>query len=272
MIHGASKALLFLSAVGLQGCEILTPSEDCRFDSDCSGAEVCAYGSCTEPYSYTSTPTVGSGGVTPQPGDCTELTPLVWTGTQACFRLNDFELALLAELTTVWKTAPSTICSYDGSLGGQGPCGVLLPGNAFYCGVDQSIGWDVPFMNYQFSVHGDFAAVTVLAHEWGHLNQDLTQYAFMGTKAGELHADCQAGIFAAIEEDRGNLNVGDVCEAFSTLVSAGDPVYTPWFQPQQHGTAAERVASFERGYFGALQNLDALCGNAPLSVMRALCD
>lgn len=207
-------------------------------------------------------------------GTCADLPGADWFGDIPCTPLSDNHFFVAGELVTFWGTSPSLICNYDGNAGGQGPCGPLAPGNAFYCGADDSISTDFNFLNQQFFAFGDFAPVTILAHEWGHLNQhDLGLLQGSSNKALELHADCQAGIFAAYEADIGNLSAGDVEEAFGSLCAAGDPATSPWFQPGAHGTCEERLSAFQFGFSGAQQQLSSLCsGRDQLSTMRSICE
>ena len=93
----------------------------------------------------------------------------------------------------------------------------------------------------------------------------------MGNQAAELHADCQAGMFAAVEERDGLLDVGDVCEAFRGLCAAGDPFESPWFQPGAHGTCEQRTQAFETGYQGMKALLDEDCETTPAAAIQRIC-
>jgi predicted metalloprotease len=85
----------------------------------------------------------------------------------------------------------------------------------------------------------------------------------------EQHADCQAGIFAAVEEAAGNLQMGDPDEAYSSLCDGGDR--TGWFDPNGHGTCQDRVNAFRWGYSNATTHLAEICGPAAQSVMVEIC-
>lgn len=241
---------------------------ECRSAVDCYFGQFCANNTCVNDDG--GDPTAGDPTQGQEPGDCGELAALQWSGAQPCMLLNPYEFFIVGELQTMWRGGPDIICSYDGSVQISSACGPLATNGAFQCPLDDSIAWDVDFMNSQAAMHGDFAPVTIAAHEWGHRNQ-----AFLGlgpvNKSLELHADCQAGMFAAVAEHRGLLDMGDVYEAFSSLCMAGDAMGSPWFTPGAHGTCTERVSAFEAGYLGALDSLDLVCGSRPLDVMRDIC-
>ena len=52
-------------------------------------------------------------------------------------------------------------------------CGKALLNNAFYCGADHSIYYDLNFLRDELDSNGDFGPVLIIAHEWGHLVQSL---------------------------------------------------------------------------------------------------
>jgi hypothetical protein len=216
-------------------------------------------------------PGPGSGSGSNESGNCTKLPSMSWRGTQVCYAIGQFAQQVVDELTTIWGTEPSLICAYLPADGRVGPCGLLGANNAIYCGADNSIAWDVDFMNAQFTQFGDFAPVAITAHEWGHRNQALAGLFNPGRSPfqNEQHADCQAGVFAAIAEERGRLNMSDVMEAFASLCSAGG--LSGWFDPTSHGTCAERVNAFQHGYTFGKQQLSRLCSTARLQTMLAIC-
>jgi len=174
------------------------------------------------------------------------------------------------ELRTVWGTEPDTICSYLPDEKREGSCGPALENNAFYCAADNSIAWDEAFMYKQSTEWGVFAYVMIIAHEWGHRNQEFVGL-FDGKRTtfqNEQHADCQAGVFAAVEESRGLLEMGDVMAAFNSLCASGGT--SGWFDPGSHGTCEERVGAFENGYLLGAERLDALCSPTHSERIRTL--
>ena len=132
------------------------------------------------------------------------------------------------------------------------PCGQALMNNAFYCSASNSIYYDYNFISRIYSQVGDYAAVSIIAHEWGHLVQ--TQ---LGISNGryfsiqmELQADCFAGSYTKYAEATGKLEAGDLEEAGAGLFNAGDPKEMPWFAAQAHGKSMQRISAFLDGYNG----------------------
>ena len=191
------------------------------------------------------------------------------SGAASCAPLSQVETFAAGRLTGLWQTAPTTLCAY--TQGTASACGMLGPQNAFYCPGDNGIFWDYDFLSEQSTEHGDFAPVVIMAHEWGHRNQEALGL-FGGTRVqvmNELHADCQAGIFAAVEEASGNLQMGDVEAAWSSLCAYGGTA--SWFDPAGHGSCQERVDAFHWGYVSARSNLAELCGGCAFEAMATLC-
>jgi predicted metalloprotease len=141
----------------------------------------------------------------------------------------------------------------------------------FYCPLDEHVYLDLGFyeeLKQKFGASGDFAQAYVIAHELGHHVQHL-----MGTDARmrqaqesnpsqanelsvrlELQADCYAGVWANSAQQRQKLETGDVDEALNAAAAVGDDriqqrttgrVNVDSFT---HGSAAQRSASFKRGF------------------------
>lgn len=72
--------------------------------------------------------------------------------------------------------------------------------------------------------------------------------------AREQQADCLAGamIGDAIDADVLVLEDGDVTELVNGLRSVADDPDVPWFDPQAHGTADQRIRAFSTGYSGSI--------------------
>jgi predicted metalloprotease len=135
------------------------------------------------------------------------------------------------------------------------PCGNAVMNNAFYCSASNSIYYDYNFMSRMYSRVGDYAAVSILAHEWGHLVQTqlgIAKGRFF-TIQMELQADCFAGAYTQYAEKTGKLDPGDLEEAGAGLFNAGDPIGMPWFAPQAHGKSMQRISAFLDGYKGGAQ-------------------
>jgi predicted metalloprotease len=132
-------------------------------------------------------------------------------------------------------------------------CGITSVGSSTYCRVDRTIYLDVGLFSRSLGNIGDFAAATILAHEWGHEVQDelgLFSWAVLHRYwiGKELQADCYAGMFLRHATKVGLLSGGDVAEGTALLASLGDGPDMKRSSPQAHGTPTERVGWFLRGF------------------------
>ncbi|WP_433802956.1 neutral zinc metallopeptidase [Actinomycetospora sp. CA-084318] len=164
--------------------------------------------------------------------------------------------------------------------------------NAYYCGIDGDPAdpgaiilpvdtfmnmWDGSIFGRQSAQVGDFAAATIVAHEFGHHVQDeLRRQARLPEIVGvdafgrpvrlkekELIADCFAGVWANTAYYSGYLTDTDKEEAVAALESIGD-AETGGADP--HGSPAERKYAFEMGYDNGAP---AMCINAYWPGVRA---
>ena len=99
---------------------------------------------------------------------------------------------------------------------------------------------------------GDFGLAYVVAHEYAHnVQYELGFYELQprggGVRAFELQADCMAGLWGNSVYRAGRIKPGDVEEAMSTALAAGDFDYN---NAQHHGTPQERRAAWLLGYEG----------------------
>jgi hypothetical protein len=99
------------------------------------------------------------------------------------------------------------------------------------------------------SSRGDLFITSVLAHEFGHILQNVTSYSGRlrkgqsTVKAVELHADFLAGFYICVRgQSYPPQQMTSLGQAWEAL---GDSDYT---NPQHHGTAAQRIAAMEAGY------------------------
>ena len=141
----------------------------------------------------------------------------------------------------------------------------------FYCPGDSNAYIDLSFykdLRARFGAPGDFAQVYVLAHEIGHHLQNLIRAEGNEPrpKPGqskneysvriELQADCFAGIWAKSAQGKKLLDVGDLEEALTAATAIGDDRLQNQagveVNPESftHGTSAQRVAWFRRGFDG----------------------
>jgi uncharacterized protein len=133
------------------------------------------------------------------------------------------------------------------------PCGPSQAMNAAYCGADHTIYLGTALFDNLLRSNADYAAGAVLAHEWGHDIQDelgilpwaIRHHFYKGV---ELQADCYAGVYSRYADDQGLLERGDLDEAVALMTAVGDRTSLSPSTPGAHGTPAQRVAWFERGY------------------------
>ena len=181
-----------------------------------------------------------------------------------------------AALTAMWTsdfkaigtrfTAPDLI-PYVGGI--RSACGLMRNNNALYCPRDNTIYFDELFVAVQaktaaqaLGTDGDMAAVGIVAHEMGHSVAMQLGHVYRNSYENESTADCLAGAFAEYSNREGNLEDGDLDEAFYAISRAGDP------QPEltgdsrtdsyiltrlarrAHGTKEQRMDNFRRGLDG----------------------
>ena len=141
-------------------------------------------------------------------------------------------------------------------------CGTLGPQNGHFCGADNTIYYDEVFLtslakaaDRALRTAGDYAAIAVLAHEWGHAvrywqDAEACRKA-RGTIAASLfspgptcpgnifesgysleaQADCFAGAVTKHVRDDRLLEPGDFEEALFAMGSGGDTLLTPGITP-----------------------------------------
>src|SRR6185312_16626601 len=117
-------------------------------------------------------------------------------------------------------------------------CGVIRGDNAEYCPEDNTIYYDEVFVAGmakaaadQLNTDGDMAAVGIIAHEMGHAVAMQLGHRSRNSYENESTADCLAGAFAKQAGKDGQLEAGDINEAFYGMSLAGDPT------PERTGNA-----------------------------------
>ncbi|HWG69061.1 MAG TPA: neutral zinc metallopeptidase [Steroidobacteraceae bacterium] len=202
----------------------------------------------------------------------------------------DFVRAILGETEDVWgayfrglgKTyVRPKLVLFTGQV--QSACGFAsAAAGPFYCPGDQKVYIDLSFYRQlatEFGAPGDFARAYVIAHEVGHHVQNLLGITGKADQAEqsagrtganhvsvlvELQADCFAGVWAAQANDaRKILEPGDLEQGLQAAASVGDDTLQKREQgtvvPDSftHGTSAQRVGWFRRGYdSGKITNCD----------------
>lgn len=156
----------------------------------------------------------------------------------------------------LFTDATQTACGYGDAATGP-----------FYCPNDERVYIDLSFyreLEQRLGAGGDFAKAYVIAHEIGHHVQNLlgtenkrgvhAQGAGGGSVRLELQADCYAGIWAHSTGQRDLLEAGDIQSATNAAAAIGDDRLqkqaTGTVTPDSftHGTSAQRVRWFTRGY------------------------
>jgi predicted metalloprotease len=155
----------------------------------------------------------------------------------------------------------------------QSGCGVVTSDvGPNYCPVDATIYLDETFfdeLQTKFKAKGgDVAEAYVISHEVGHHVQnqlgimDAVSHGAIGGKLNdsqrsidlELQADCFAGIWANSVSKLGVIQPGEINEAIDAAAAVGDDRIqketTGRVNPETwtHGSAAQRVDWFNRGY------------------------
>lgn len=159
----------------------------------------------------------------------------------------------------------------------------------FYCPADQKVYIDLSFysdLQNRFQAPGDFAQAYVIAHEVGHHVQTLLgvseqvqrQKARLSKAEAnqlsvrqELQADCLAGIWAHhADRTRALLEQGDIEEGLNAASAIGDDRLQKqsrgYVTPESftHGSSAQRVKWFKRGYASGDVNACDTFGEASL--------
>lgn len=141
-------------------------------------------------------------------------------------------------------TTPVTEVVYS-SCGSFGP----YDNPAAFCPPEDTVYYSIPLSQEIRTNIGDFAWITVLAHEWGHHVQLLLGIEPELTIDRELQADCFAGAYARRALQQGFLQEGDITEAMVINIMSGDPIEMEEMADGAHGSSDYRVTSFMEGYF-----------------------
>ncbi len=113
--------------------------------------------------------------------------------------------------------------------------------NAAYCFDDESITYDVTWLDSLLQNDGPAGPMTILAHEWGHHIQNLAG-APQISKQKELQADCYGGMYLGFLTDQGVLGETDIRDSLRTTYSVGDQPdeQGAWTDADVHGAPNER--------------------------------
>jgi predicted metalloprotease len=210
----------------------------------------------------------------------------------------DFVRAILGSTEETWgayfknigKTyTPPHLVLFSRQVGSA--CGFASSASGpFYCPGDQKVYIDLSFYRQlatQFGAPGEFARAYVIAHEVGHhvqyllgISDKAAQAEESAGKVGanhvsvevELQADCFAGVWAQqANQARKILEPGDLEQGLAAASSVGDDTLQKREQgtvvPDSftHGTSAERVRWFRRGFeAGKIENCNTFNAGSSL--------
>ncbi|MER3438570.1 MAG: hypothetical protein C4346_13830, partial [Chloroflexota bacterium] len=178
----------------------------------------------------------------------------------------DQDAGIVADLDTFWQANfAANGLDYEGAayqvFDGEvtTACGSASESDhlAFYCSLDETIYVSAAWRSAIKEHLGDLPWVVVIAHEWGHHVEEqlgIWASAVPPLTGGvysiqlELEADCLAGVYVHYAEAQDWIEATDVLAAVELMMRLGDPAGTPWFDPDAHGTAEQRVTAFVSGY------------------------
>lgn len=190
----------------------------------------------------------------------------------------DFSRQILASTEDVWaqQFQQGRLPNYGGATVGayQNPTLVVFTSGVqtqgcgaatadvgpFYCPGDRNLYIDPTFyqvMQDRLRAPGDFAQAYVIAHEVGHHVQNLigaTQRSIPGETQNqtsvrvELQADCFAGVWGHTAQAQLAIDESDLREALNAAHSIGDDTLGASEAQYTHGTSAQRMTWFRRGF------------------------
>ncbi len=218
----------------------------------------------------------GVGGTAPGADNPQPLPP----GEDPQADLKDFSSYVFDDTQDVWEGTfqrsgdpydTAKLVLYSGAVQTDGCGSATSAVGPFYCPADERVYLDLSFyedMKRQLGASGDFAWAYVIAHEMGHHVQRMTGTSSEVDRLSrsdpgdanelsvrqELQADCYAGVWASTVFAEGDLEPGDLDEAFTAAEAVGDDRLqeqaTGQVDPDSftHGTSEQRRSWFERGY------------------------
>ena len=161
-------------------------------------------------------------------------------------------------------TAPTFVAYDDGQLPPDA-CGTAdgnasdFSDNAFFCSADDTVAYSRELLGGLYQKGGPFLPVVVLMHELGHRADHILGVTGPISRSEENQADCSAGVETAFARTAHRLPLTDVLGAAKLLFQLGD---TRRFgselasSPDAHGTPAQRLIAYSRGY---LQDKLSVC-------------
>jgi uncharacterized protein len=219
----------------------------------------------------------------PTPGTERQGSPIQHPQSTSEDDLKQFVSVVLADTEDIWQDLfkqyglryrDPKLVLYSGAISSACGLGQSAMG-PFYCPNDEKVYIDLDFyqeLKNRFKAPGDFAQAYVISHEVGHHVQKLLgimdQVEAVRQRIGqvesnalqvrvELQADCFAGVWANhAQESQNIIEPGDIDEALNAASAIGDDRIQRQTQgyvvPDSftHGSSAQRVRWFKRGYEG----------------------
>lgn len=192
----------------------------------------------------------------------------------------DFSRIVLASTEEVWdaefaagrlpsparqpaRYQPPTLAVFSGAIATDGCGRASSEVGPFYCPGDSKLYIDPGFydvMESQLEAPGDFAQAYVIAHEVGHHIQNLIGSSRLQARGDsdnqtsvrvELQADCLAGVWGHTAKASLKITDEDLREAVNAAHAIGDDTLgNRNAQSYTHGTSAQRMRWFRRGFEG----------------------
>jgi uncharacterized protein len=194
--------------------------------------------------------------------------------------LKDFSVYVFEDVQRTWAGTfrdagrpydHAELVLYSGAVQTDGCGSATSAVGPFYCPGDKRVYLDLSFyedMRRELGAPGDFAWAYVIAHEMGHhVQQQLGTSDRVDRETREspddanelsvrleLQADCYAGVWGSTVFKQGDLEEGDLQEAFRAAAAVGDDRLqrqaTGTVNPDTftHGTSEQRRRWFDAGY------------------------
>jgi predicted metalloprotease len=147
-----------------------------------------------------------------------------------------------------------------------------LADNAWYCPDDDTIFYDPNLFDQLGSDVGVSVPALVLAHEWGHRIQALSNTFPETSLVTELQADCYAGAWSHATSKSKKLDLGDdpLLDTYRAAVVVADGVGLTADDPLAHGTGFDRAGAMLTGWDGGAASCVELGVNPPATVQGAV--